>query len=164
MSGVYCCNATESFDCHPSASKPPLCANGTSECSVKLGGGCCPSDTQCSPNGCIEFDGIDEPSPITSTIVTLLTTTMAATLSRYTQTQTPISVETDSLQSVQVITTTVTMVIGGVTTPTATVLKEGEVAQKAEGYLASKLQWNGMYEKCASPIALVLLALMMALL
>ncbi|KAL2071527.1 hypothetical protein VTL71DRAFT_12762 [Oculimacula yallundae] len=53
-SGIYCCNSSISqFDCEPSKDNPPTCMDGTVQCSEATGGGCCPSVSECSPNGCI---------------------------------------------------------------------------------------------------------------
>ncbi|KAK0108429.1 hypothetical protein ONS95_003234 [Cadophora gregata] len=53
-SGIACCNSSaDKFDCEPSEDNPPTCMKGTVQCSEATGGGCCPSVSECSPNGCI---------------------------------------------------------------------------------------------------------------
>ena len=53
-SGIACCNSSaDQFDCEPSEDNPPMCIKGTVQCSEATGGGCCPSKSECSPNGCI---------------------------------------------------------------------------------------------------------------
>ena len=53
-SGIACCNSSANqFDCEPSEDNPPTCMKGTVQCSEATGGGCCPSASECSPNGCI---------------------------------------------------------------------------------------------------------------
>ncbi|KAH7350962.1 hypothetical protein BKA65DRAFT_593811 [Rhexocercosporidium sp. MPI-PUGE-AT-0058] len=53
-SGIACCNSSANqFDCEPSEDNPPICIEGTVQCSEATGGGCCPSASECSPNGCI---------------------------------------------------------------------------------------------------------------
>jgi hypothetical protein len=62
------------------------------------------------------------------------------------------------------LTTTYTIVIGGPTTPTATILKQGEIGRQASGVSAPRLGWT--YAKMQYPMAILLflVALAMALL
>ncbi|PMD23664.1 hypothetical protein NA56DRAFT_596098, partial [Hyaloscypha hepaticicola] len=54
LSGIFCCNASVSqFECQASESHPPKCLASLVECPAAAGGGCCPKDDVCSPNGCI---------------------------------------------------------------------------------------------------------------
>ncbi|TVY47099.1 hypothetical protein LOCC1_G001742, partial [Lachnellula occidentalis] len=68
-SSIFCCNsAWNTSKCHVSKHDPPVCITGTTECSRDTGGGCCPKDTTCSPNGCIQILG---PYIITSSVTTI---------------------------------------------------------------------------------------------
>ncbi|KAK8039287.1 hypothetical protein PG993_007698 [Apiospora rasikravindrae] len=54
-SGVYCCdNSTTS--CEPGPTELLVCEPGLTKCSLEQGGGCCPSQTDCSFYGCLEYD------------------------------------------------------------------------------------------------------------
>jgi hypothetical protein len=153
-SGIFCCNMTGSpSDCQPSASRPPQCPASTFECSKTVGGGCCPHGTACSENGCILFNGTDSPQPITSTI----TSTIISVASKM-----PVPSLTDA-QTFSTL-TTITMVIGGETFPTATIVKGAEVAQKAEGVRPRPTEWQGRYFPYSSLVTLVIVAISMTFL
>jgi hypothetical protein len=102
-STIFCCSSTNSqSECQYEASpfNPPKCLPSSVECSAEAGGGCCPSELQCSPNGCVQVTG---PS---------------TTLLPPTQHDNPVTV-IESPAS------------------TATMVKQGEVAQKGVGVRGS---------------------------
>lgn len=47
--------------CIPYSDHPPQCVPDTTQCSIELGGGCCPKDEVCSLEGCIR-DAASNPS------------------------------------------------------------------------------------------------------
>lgn len=51
-SGVYCCEDDDK--CIVSKKHPATCIADTVECGHEMGGGCCPPDSICSPDGCLE--------------------------------------------------------------------------------------------------------------
>ncbi|KAK7948164.1 uncharacterized protein PG986_009050 [Apiospora aurea] len=54
-SGVYCCDNSTTA-CEPGPTESVVCAPGLTKCSLEQGGGCCPSQTDCSFYGCLEYD------------------------------------------------------------------------------------------------------------
>jgi hypothetical protein len=53
-SNIYCCNSNETkLECDGSWTALPKCLPSYFECLAEEGGGCCPTNTLCSPNGCI---------------------------------------------------------------------------------------------------------------
>jgi hypothetical protein len=115
-----------------------------------VGGACCPKSSQCSPNGCILFNGDDSPPPITSTYVTTITSTIPASVSNYG--------DLDVFSaSITVKTSTVTAVWAGAITPIATGVKEGEVEQKGKGSKSVNLgSWaKGSWKSSLGMLALV---------
>ncbi|KAH8599308.1 hypothetical protein B0O99DRAFT_613531 [Bisporella sp. PMI_857] len=76
VSQVFCCKINKpDDDCAAGLEGPPKCMPGTRECSDATGGGCCPSDTHCSPNGCIQIKKPSiigsSPTAVGSTVVTI---------------------------------------------------------------------------------------------
>lgn len=68
-SNVYCCDSNETaLGCDRSWTERPRCLPNFFECLALEYGGCCPTDTLCSPNGCIKVTSPMTTSPlITST-------------------------------------------------------------------------------------------------
>ncbi|TVY91280.1 hypothetical protein LAWI1_G002200 [Lachnellula willkommii] len=111
-SRIFCCNsALNPSECLVSIHSPPVCVAGTTECSRETGGGCCPKDTTCSPNGCIQISG---PYIISSSAVAIGAS------------PNPGAGGTDA-------TTPVTKTVTERPAATATVVKDGEVAQSGVG-------------------------------
>jgi hypothetical protein len=52
-SGVYC--SEEQDTCSLSKKHAASCPADSVECGEEMGGGCCPRDTTCSPDGCLEI-------------------------------------------------------------------------------------------------------------
>jgi hypothetical protein len=86
-SKIYCCNANETdLVCEASWNALPKCLPSYFQCLEEEGGGCCPTNSLCSPNGCITTTGptiINAPTgtttpnlPITVTEVPAATATM----------------------------------------------------------------------------------------
>jgi hypothetical protein len=98
-SNIYCCNSNKtSLDCDGSWTSSPKCMPTFFECLGLEGGGCCPTNTLCSPNGCITIRG-----------------------------PTTISSPTGST------THTVPITVTEVPAATATLVKQGEIAQSGVG-------------------------------
>lgn len=94
------------------------CPPNTVPCPVEMSGGCCPDISQCSPNGCLEFEPGYSPSddPAKATTETRpLTMTF----------QTPVA--PGQSEVLAEASTTVTEQVGGDVRVTATVAKDGEV-------------------------------------
>lgn len=97
-------------------SQPPKCLDGTTQCSANTGGGCCPPDTICTPNGCIETLS---PS-IVSALETPASTVLGSTVSGLS------SIPPNQADSLT--TSPVTKTITEAPAATVTNFKEGEVA------------------------------------
>lgn len=127
-SGVICCLGNE--DCSTSAREPiaqAFCPPNTVACPAEALGGCCPTLSQCSPNGCLEFAPGLSPSDFpamahTETAELPLTTTI---LWRWKDGDEAAGV-TEFLAE-ETMTITVTELVGGKVSVTATVAKDGEV-------------------------------------
>ncbi|TVY23234.1 hypothetical protein LHYA1_G007285 [Lachnellula hyalina] len=110
-SGIFCCNsALNPEGCFVSTHNPPVCMAGTTECSRETGGGCCPENTICSPNGCIHAVPV---WIISSSVVTVGASSLSPTSGA------------GGTESLATITKTVTERPAA----TATMVKDGEVAQ-----------------------------------
>lgn len=163
-SDVVCCNGTSgSTGCTESSSNRPKCAPATVACSEDLGGGCCSDGSTCSPNGCIEFDGSPAPPPITSVITTTISPHIASKTTGYFADDHSTYTEAFVLTSYE-ITTTYTFVMGGPTTPTATIMKQGEIAQEALAVPAPHLGWSHSKLQYSMILSILLVALTMVLL
>ena len=107
---VLCCNASWSrFQCQASEAYPPKCLASLVACSPETGGGCCPKNDICSPNGCIHI------STASNSGVANHSTAAATSVSG-----------TNTVGSPITITNTVTEVPAA----TYTVVKEGKIAQQ----------------------------------
>jgi hypothetical protein len=72
-SNIYCCNSSETeLNCDSSWTALPMCLPSYFACLAEEGGGCCPNNTLCSPNGCITTTGpatVTESPAATATIM-----------------------------------------------------------------------------------------------
>ncbi len=110
-SGIFCCNSSASeFACEVSKIDRPKCMESLVQCSAETGGGCCPSESQCSPNGCIF---VNSASTISASPTRSSLQSPSVTQSKFSITGTPIT-----------ITSTVTIAPEA----TVTLAKEGEIA------------------------------------
>ena len=97
----------------------------TFQCSGETGGGCCPNGSQCSPNGCLQISG---PSIIEASSTYSLTSETTSPISgSYTYSSSVVgSISSGGLgPGVIIVTNTVTQIPAA----TATMVKEGEIAQ-----------------------------------
>jgi hypothetical protein len=138
---IFCCNSTISMGAHcdVDSSHPPICPPRTFECAYMLGGGCCPVGTQCSPNGCIEFEGNGTPRPITSTYLTTVSPAIMSGSVKASKSHG--SGQSATKIDTAIVITTITIVVGGPMMPTATILKYGPVAQRGRGFHNAKIGW-----------------------
>ncbi|KAH6683315.1 hypothetical protein B0J14DRAFT_647538 [Halenospora varia] len=119
-SQVLCCNATSLHQCQDTSNGPPNCLPGTTQCSAETGGGCCPDHTVCSPNGCIRITGpsiINSTETGTATYISTSTMTSISTIFTQSGSESPALV-------------TITRTITQIPAATATIVKQGEVAQQ----------------------------------
>ncbi|KAH8687865.1 hypothetical protein BGZ60DRAFT_522504 [Tricladium varicosporioides] len=119
-SQVLCCNATSLYQCQDTSNSPPKCLSGTTQCSAETGGGCCPDHTVCSPNGCIQITG---PSIINSTATETAMPTSTSTTTLF-------STITTQGESNMPAPVTITRTVTQIPAATATIVKQGEVAQQ----------------------------------
>lgn len=153
LSGVFCCNASLSqFACEASESRPPQCLASLVECSEETGGGCCPKNDVCSPNGCIHI----------STASIIGTSLNSTTISAGSATSSPASV-TSSSSGKNGIGTPITITNTVVEAPAATytMTKEGEVAQFETGSKGSAM--STLFVPYLSGWLLVLVAVLMGM-
>ncbi|KAE9375577.1 hypothetical protein N431DRAFT_454203 [Stipitochalara longipes BDJ] len=153
LSGVFCCNASVSqFDCQASESRPPKCLASLAECPVEAGGGCCPKNDICSPNGCIHI--------LSASIVGISlhsTTSSAGSATGGLGSASISSSGTNSVGSPITITSTIVEAPAA----TSTVTKEGEVAQVGTGSKGSVV--SAFFVPYSSAWLLVLVAVLMGL-
>ncbi|CZT41414.1 uncharacterized protein RSE6_01150 [Rhynchosporium secalis] len=94
-SGIACCNSSiTQFKCEPSENNPPTCIEGTVQCSEATGGGCCPSASECSPNGCIHVASASILNPTATSNVDPETGSPTATRNSQSHEATPLSTVT----------------------------------------------------------------------
>ncbi|PMD45200.1 hypothetical protein L207DRAFT_578136 [Hyaloscypha variabilis F] len=153
LSGIFCCNASVSqFDCQDSESHPPKCLASLVECPAETGGGCCPQDDICSPNGCIHILSV-------STVGTSLDSTTTYSESA-TSGPDSSSISSSGTNSVG-LPITITNTVIEAPAATSTLTKEGEVAQVETGSKGSVV--SILFVPHSSAWLLVLVAVLMAL-
>lgn len=127
-SGVICCLGNE--DCSTSADEPntqAFCPLNTVACPPEAAGGCCPTLSQCSPNGCLEFAAGLSPSnnPAKATTETRTLPSTSTIAWRWKDGDEAAGVT--EILAEETTTITVTELVGGKVSVTATVAKDGEV-------------------------------------
>jgi hypothetical protein len=150
-SRIFCCNASKSqFECQASESRPPKCLSSLVQCSAETGGGCCPKNDMCSPNGCIHIST----ASIIGTSLNSTTTTAGSTTSSSTVVTSSASKNNEEGTPI-----TITNTLVEAPAATYTVTKQGEVAQIGKGSQASVISiFFGPY---SSGWLLVLVAVLM---
>lgn len=122
-SGIYCRNSTNSeFECELTKAHPPQCMASLVECSPETGGGCCPSASECTPNGCVH---VNNASIISSGSSASSTSNSGGSQS----TQVPASTTSNSLGTPITVTNTIFQAPAA----TVTLAKQGEIAQAGVG-------------------------------
>lgn len=157
-SKILCCNSTSlDLPCQFDHLHPPQCPHSTFECAYLVGGGCCPIDTQCSPNGCIKFEQYGNPILTTYTFTATVTSSIALDGLKESAGTT-----TNHIAVSPTITDTVT--ISRLATPTTTAVKDGEVAQRGAGAHVARFGLCLKAFTCPSVDMFLLVAMWMALL
>lgn len=153
LSGIFCCNASKSqFECQASESRPPKCLASLVQCSAETGGGCCPKNDLCSPNGCIHI----------STASIIGTSLNSTTMDAGSATSGPVSISPSSSKiNGQGTPITITNTVVEAPAATYTVTKEGEVAQIEKGSQGSVM--STLFVPYSSGWFLVLVAVLMGI-
>lgn len=131
-SGIACCNSSaDKFDCEPSEDNPPMCIEGTVQCSEETGGGCCPSASECSPNGCIHV--------VNASILSASPTNSNSADDQFGSTSATSAVTQNSVSAIRTPLATVTVTQQAASTQT--LAKAGEVMQAggSRGSIVMKL-------------------------
>ncbi|PMD65993.1 uncharacterized protein K444DRAFT_701475 [Hyaloscypha bicolor E] len=139
------------FECQASESRPPKCLASLVQCSAETGGGCCPKNDLCSPNGCIHI----------STASIIGTSLNSTTSDAGTATSGPVSISPSSMINGQVTPITITNTVVEAPAATYTVTKEGEVAQIEKGSQGSVM--STLFVPYSSGWFLVLVAVLMGI-